>query len=171
MFQNNTRKNRVDPYRHGVLIGNYVEDIFGQDLSNKYYSSKESETQNWKSESKSRFQWPNNNDAVIKSSDAKISTNISNYDLNINFKKANELKQNDNIYKLSEKNTLKDFKKNFSVDKNVSTEGQRMLNKFHQQDCEGVFFTKKTGLVRDLFLGHGLDQHKFKDNEFSSNYK
>ena len=141
MFQKNTRKNRFDPYRHGVLVGNYVEDIFGQDLSNKYYLSNESETQNWKFELKSRFLWPNNNDPVIKSSDAKIITNIYNYDLNINFIKANELKQNENIYKLSEK-TLKDFKiKNFSVDKNVSTESHRMLNKFHQQECEGVFFT------------------------------
>ena len=170
MFQNSSNKNRVDPYRHGVLIGNYVEDIYGQDLAKKYYTSKDSETKTWKTESQSKFQWPNNDDQVIKRSEAKITTNVSNYDLNLNFKKEQNL-PNQNDFKLTEKNTIKDYKKTYSVDKNASTESQRMLNKFHQQDCEGVFFTKKSGLVRDLFLGHGLDQHKFKNNEFSSNYK
>jgi len=56
MFQNKTNKNRVDPYRHGVLIGNYVEDIYGQDLAKNYYSSKNSETNQWVSEAKSKFQ-------------------------------------------------------------------------------------------------------------------
>lgn len=176
MFQNNTRKNRVDPFRHGVLIGNYVEDLYGQDLAKKYYTNNDSETKNWKTESQNKFQWPNSNDQTVKKSEAILKINISNYDLNTDFAKKSinqptTQNYNDQNYKLPEKNTIKDYKKTYSVDKTVASEGQRMLNKFHQQDCDGVFFTKKSGLVRDLFLGHGLDQHKFKDNEFSSTYK
>jgi hypothetical protein len=175
MFQNKINKNRVDPYRHGVLIGNYVEDIYGQDLAKNYYSSKNSETNQWVSEAKSKFQWPNNNDPVVKSSESKLTTNVSMYDLNLNLKKPSENNQpnssNDDDFKLSQKNTIQDYKKTFSVNKTASTETQRMLNKFHQKDCDGVFLTKKTGLVRDLFFGHGLNQNKFKDTEFSSTYK
>ena len=91
MFQNNTRKNRVDPYRHGVLQGNYVEDIFGQDLVKKYYDTKVSETKDWKSETQIRYQWPNLNDPIVKKSDEKLTTNVSHYDLNIDFTKHHAL--------------------------------------------------------------------------------
>ena len=45
----------TNPYRSGVLIGNYVEDMFGLDLRKRYSNPRY--TQNI-SETKEQFRWP-----------------------------------------------------------------------------------------------------------------
>ena len=55
--------------------------------------------------------------------------------------------------------------------KDVNSETQRMLKDFHQRDTRAVLYTKKTGLVKKLFFGHGIDQTKFDSNEYASTYQ
>jgi hypothetical protein len=193
IFNQNYRKGYNNPYRHGVLIGNYSEDIFGEDLKHKY---EQGIKKNYVSETMDKFQWPklNIDDIKVPGNDLTMGCN-SNFDLNIDFNNKNVedyLKLQENFdkkqreYDLNDKN---EFLKNqikanvqekklvattnpeFTQEKDIKSETQDMLKVFHQKDSNGLLYTKNYGLVKHLFYGHGPDQNKFKSNEYASTYQ
>ena len=91
----------TNPYRSGVLIGNYVEDMFGLDLRKRY--SNPNRTRNI-SETKAQFRWPVYSPEQLgkTGNDLTMSCNM-NYDLNIDFKR-NKLEDFNPLIKPSEVN-------------------------------------------------------------------
>jgi len=175
-----SNQNFQNPYRSGVLIGNFVEDIYGNDLI-KHYEQEPNSSSKWLSESRSAFKQPEKvEDLRNKGNDMTMKYN-SNLDLNIDFTKKNlteiikaeETRMKD--YDLVDKNKfLKSqlptvIPPNFKPD--LKTETQKMLQHYHQQDANGLLYTKKYGLAKNLYLSHGLNQYKFGENEYSSTYE
>ena len=105
----------------------------------------------------------------------------SNLDLNIDFSKSTiaeilkEEEERSKEFDLKDKNLFlksqlptvlpPDFKKD------LHTETQKCLQQKHQTDANNLLYTKKYGMPRNLFLPHGLDQYKFNNNDYSSNYE
>ena len=175
-----SNKNFSNPYRSGVLVGNFVEDIYGNDLIKQYNKDSNTST-NWKSETRSAFNAPKLiENPRNKGNDMTMKYN-SNLDLNIDFTKKNlteiikaeETRMKD--YDLVDKNKfLKSqlptvIPEGFKPD--LKTETQKMLQHYHQQDANGVLYTKKFGLAKNLYLPHGMNQYKFGENEYSSTYE
>lgn len=190
-FYSTTTRGNFNPYRHGVLIGNFVEDIFGTDLQKRFRS--ESQGPSTKkfpiSEMVDKYRWPQHRqmDVITPGNDLTMPCN-SNFDLNIDFTKKNcedFLKlAKDNEYVLDNKNAFlpneikaefqaKKFYETmtgFKMPKDICSETQRRLKEFHMRDTKGVLYSKKQGLSGNLLFGHGMDQKKFKTNEFASTY-
>ena len=84
MFNQNHRKAFYNGYRQGVLIGNYSEDIFGQDLKEKQ-NREENKRENI-SETMDKFRYPNPSiqHTISPGNDLTLRSN-SNFDLNIDF--------------------------------------------------------------------------------------
>lgn len=111
MYQINTKKEYLNPYRHGVLIANYVEDIYGLDLINSYRNFKIDNKQ-YVSETREKFCNPK---YIINKNVKEESNRKPNFDLNIDFNKKtmsdinDQIKQNiinrDNRIKLINKNS------------------------------------------------------------------
>jgi len=189
IINRNFRKDYNNQYRHGVLIGNFAEDIIGEDLKlkhdNEYVDKKYFVT-----ETKEQFIWPQLKDNHVKNpgNDLTLKCN-SNFDLNIDFNAKNiedYLKlQGVNEFELKDKNVflpsqlkaensarkLEENRTGFIETNTINRETQNMLKNFHQQDANGLLFTKKSGLVKNLFFGHGMDQRKFENNEYASTYQ
>lgn len=191
MLTQNYRKGYSNPYRHGVLMGNFVEDIIGQDLKQNFEAestqAQYSHNANpvYQSEKMDAFQWPQLKEQHIKypGNDLTMKCN-SNFDLNIDFTKKNiedylRLEEK-NKYELNDKNIFlpgqikaeNDINNmtGMSNQKDINMETQNILKNYHVNDSRGVLFTKKSGLVKNLFFGHG-DQRNFDKNEYSSTYK
>ena len=190
-FYATSNRGNFNPYRHGVLIGNFVEDIFGTDLQKKFRSESQGESKRNQniSEMTDRYRWPQASEQDIKApgNDLTMGCN-SNFDLNIDFTKKNcedFLKlAKDNEYVLDNKNAflpneikaefqMKKFAETmsgFKPNKDICSETQRRLKGFHMKDTTGVLYTKKLGLSGNLLFGHGMDQRKFNTNEFASTY-
>ena len=89
-FYSTTSRGNFNPYRHGVLIGNFVEDIFGTDLQKRFRS--ESQGPSTKkfpiSEMVDKYRWPQHRqmDVITPGNDLTMPCN-SNFDLNIDFTK------------------------------------------------------------------------------------
>lgn len=180
------RKTYNNPYRHGVLIGNYSEDIFGQDIK-KQKENQEVDKRDYVSEKMEQYQWPELKEQHIKEPCNDLtSKHTSNFDLNIDFTKKNledyMTLQSSNVFELHDKNRFlpgqikeeyltKKLTGQISENKDIFTETQKMLNNFHQKDTRALLFTKKTGLVKNLFFAHGVDQKKFGENEYASTYQ
>jgi len=181
------KKNYINPYRHGVLIGNFVEDIIGEDLKNKYEEDeKQDKTQQYISETKNQFKWPKLNDHHIKvpGNDLTMRCN-SNFDLNIDFNKKNvsdylNLQHlTENEYQMNNKNLflknqivasdLTNKKFNPDIQDNIRSQTQSKLKEDHLRDSRGILYTKKSGLVKNLFFGHG-DQKTFEKNQYATTY-
>jgi len=175
-----SNKNFSNPYRSGVLVGNFVEDIYGNDLV-KQYEKESSTSSKWLSESRSAFNAPKKiEDPRNKGNDMTMKHN-SNLDLNIDFTKKNlsEIIKDEvtrmKDYDLIDKNKfLKTQLPTVAADgfrPDLKSETQKMLQHYHQLDAQGVLYTKKYGLAKNLYLSHGLNQYKFGDNEYSSTYE
>ena len=169
----------TNPYRSGVLIGNYVEDMFGLDLRKKYYNPARSMNI---SETKAQFRWPVYSEEQLGKSgnDLTMSCNM-NYDLNIDFKrnkledfnplvKPSEVNLNKNIFLPDEirlmkyKQNLEDQKNNIIRKDSMESQTQNALGQINAKDASTILFTKKTGISGNLLLGHG-DQNKFVKND------
>ena len=175
-----------NPYRSGVLIGNYVEDMFGLDLKQKYSNLRRSaDFQNY-SEKQDQYCWPK---YTIKQlgqtgNDLTMSCNM-NYDLNIDFNrnKVEDFKNlsKPNEYSLDNKNifmpdeikvvkyqkTLEDEKNQIIQKENIITQSQNALGQLNAKDANRILFTKKSGLSGNLLFGHG-DQNTFNQNDMAS---
>lgn len=189
IINKNYRKGYNNPYRHGVLMGNFVEDIIGQDLKKKQ-EDEQVDMKNYVSEKMDQFTWPQLKESHVKNTGNDLTMKCnSNFDLNIDFSGKNledYLKlQGVNEYELSDKNTFlpgqikaegqaKKYNESvtgFVEPNSIYNETQNMLKNFHQRDTSGHLFTKKSGLVKNLFFGHGIDQKNFDKNEYASTYQ
>ena len=169
----------TNPYRSGVLIGNYVEDMFGLDLRKKYTSPTHS---NNISETREQFSWPVYSLEQLgkPGNDLTMSCNM-NYNLNIDFKrnkledfkplvKPTEVNLNKNIFLPDEikimkyQKSLEDQKNNIVRKDTMESQTQNALGQINAKDASTILFTKKTGLSGNLLFGHG-DQNKFDKND------
>ena len=62
-FSASTTKGNFNPYRHGVLMGNFVEDTFGMDLQKRYQTESTIQGTGHKkpfpiSEFTDKYRWP-----------------------------------------------------------------------------------------------------------------
>ena len=181
------KKSYINPYQHGVLIGNFVEDIIGDDLTQKYEKNvKSDKSKQFISESKANFAWPKLSEDHIKvpGNDLTMKCN-SNFDLNIDFNKKNvgdylNLQHlTENEYQMNNKNLyLKNqiiasdliYKHNDpNKEDNIRSQTQSKLKEDHLNDSRGILYTKKSGLVKNLFFGHG-DQKNFEKNQYATTY-
>lgn len=110
IFYQNYRKEYVNPYRTGVKIGNYNEDLYGQELKEKYEKEKVNPKM-YMSETMDKFRWPRLRPRDIHHPGNELTmTQNSNFDLNIEVSKVNV----QDYLKLQEKNApyiLKDKNK------------------------------------------------------------
>jgi len=169
----------TNPYRSGVLIGNYVEDMFGLDLRKKYNNLGRSMNI---SETKEQYRWPVYSEEQLgkPGNDLTMSCNM-NYDLNIDFKrnkledfnpliKPSEVNLNKNIFLPDEirimkyKKSLEDEKNNIIRKDSMETQTQNALGQINAKDTSTILYTKKTGISGNLLFGHG-DQNKFEKND------
>ena len=174
-----------NPYRSGVLIGNYVEDMFGLDLKQKY--GKLSTSYNNLSEHRDQFRWPIYTKEQLTSPGNDLTMSCTmNYDLNIDFKK-NSTKDYENFGKIPtstlDKNAflpdeikmqsylkqLEDEKNCTVAKENVEDITNNTLRRLNANDAGTILFTKKTGLSGNLLFGHG-EQNKFDRNDLASVY-
>jgi hypothetical protein len=181
------KKNYINPYRHGVMIGNFVEDIIGEDLKQKYEKDDKSDkSQQFVSETKANFVWPKLGEDHIKvpGNDLTMKCN-SNFDLNIDFNKKNvsdylNLQHlTENEYQMNNKNLylknqiiaadLTNKFKDPNIQDNIRSQTQSKLKEDHLMDSRGILYTKKSGLVKNLFFGHG-DQKNFEKNQYATTY-
>ena len=181
------KKTYINPYRDGVLIGNFVEDLIGGDLTTKHNNDEQKDkSQLYKSESMSQFEWPKLQEEHIQvpGNDLTMKCN-ANFDFNIDFNKKNisdymnlqHLTENEyqmnnkNLYlkgQIQESDLMKKHN-NQKIDDNICGQTQSKLKQDHLQDSRGVLYTKKSGLVKNLFFGHG-DQKNFEKNEYATTY-
>ena len=163
-----------NPYRSGVLIGNYVEDMFGLDLKQKYGNLNRSSDLTGMSEKQDQYRWPRYSLEQLgqTGNDLTMSCNM-NYDLNIDFsrnkpedfkalKKFNEYSlDNKNIFMPDEmrimkyQKSLEDEKNNIIRKETMESQSQNALSKINAKDASTILFTKKTGLSGNLLFGHG----------------
>ena len=175
-----------NPYRSGVLIGNYVEDMFGLDLQQKYGNLRRSADYSNLSENKDQFGWPKYKLEQLgkTGNDLTMSCNM-NYDLNIDFsrKKPEDFKNltKFNEYSVDDKNIfmpdevrimkykklLEDEKNNIIRKESMETQSQNALSQINSKDASTLLFTKKTGLSGNLLFGHG-DHNSFNKSSLAS---
>ena len=175
-----------NPYRSGVLIGNYVEDMFGLDLKQKYGNLRHSTDFSNLSEKQDKYRWPvyKKEQLGIPGNDLTMSCNM-NYDFNIDFSRDNPKDYVNlakfNHYSLDNKNillpdeikimkynkSLENEKNNIIPKENIETQTQNALSTINAKDAGTLLFTKKTGLNGNLLFGHG-DQNKFNKNSLVS---
>ena len=180
-------KRGSNPYRSGVLIGNYVEDMFGLDLKQKYGNNlRRSADCTGLSESQDNYRWPKYSLKQLgqPGNDLTMSCNM-NYDLNIDFSRKNpeEFKtlSKFNEYSLDNKNifmpdeikilkyqkSLEDEKNGVIQKENIITQSQNALSQINAKDASTLLYTKKAGLSGNLLFGHG-QQNKFNKNSLVS---
>ena len=178
-----TGKSGTNPYRSGVLIGNYVEDMFGLDLQQKYSNLRKTVDL---SEQQDRYRWPYYKLEHLgkTGNDLTMSCNM-NYDLNIDFSrnkpedfkklsKPNEYAlDNKNIFLPDEikimkyKKTVENEKNNIIPKETMESQTQNALCKLNSRDATNILFTKKAGLSGNLLFGHG-DQNNFDKSNLAS---
>jgi hypothetical protein len=90
-FSASTTKGNFNPYRHGVLMGNFVEDTFGMDLQKRYQTESTVQGSGYKkpfpiSEFTDKFRWPvKGKEQYLYSLDEMSRTNTSGFNRNIDF--------------------------------------------------------------------------------------
>ena len=186
IFYQNYKKDFVNPYRTGVLIGNYNEDLFGKELNERYKNTKV-DPKNYLSESRDKFRWPESSEKDIgkPGNDMTMSHN-SNFDLNIvlsnsDFDDYVKLYQKNitNPYILDDKNKYTteeleaqqrlEIAKHLKKEPNLIDEIQKSLGRSIVKDTNGIFVTKKEGIHSHLIMGHG-SECGWKKGEYSSIY-
>ena len=180
-----------NPYRHGVLIGNYVEDTFGRDLREKYIKQSKTPTNKNSipiSEFTDKYRYPKITKEMLMNPGNELTmTCTSNFDLDIDFTRKNVKDfmglAKKNKYVLDNKNNFlptevqceyltkqyENEKNNITPQDNVYDQTQKTLKKFHMKDTMGILYSRKNGLLGNLLFGHGC-QSKFKTNEYASTY-
>ena len=157
----------TNSYRSGVLIGNYVEDMFGLDLRHKYNNNRRSVNI---SETKDQYRWPVYSIQQLgkPGNDLTMSCNM-NYDLNIDFKrkkledfnpliKSSEVNLNKNIFLPDEiklvkyQKSLEDQKNNVIRKDTMESQTQNALSQINAKDASTVLFTKKNGITWEFIV-------------------
>lgn len=93
MYSLSQKKEYVNPYRHGVNIGNFVEDIIAQDLVSMYKRRKPDYSM-YLSETRDKYCDP----SLLPNKNIKAESNRKpNFDLNIDFSKRTMKDINDQI--------------------------------------------------------------------------
>ena len=175
-----------NPYRSGVLIGNYVEDMFGLDLKQKYGNLGKSTEFTGISEKQDKYRYP----SYTKEQLGRVGNDLTmpcnmNYDLNIDFTKKNpeDFKnmpefnenslENKNIFMPDEIRITK-YLQNIENEKNnmipkgtVESQAHDALSQINANEASKLLFTKKTGLNGNLLFGHGC-QKKFTTSSLVS---
>ena len=190
MFYQHYNKRYVNPYRTGVKIGNYNEDLFGQELQEKYKNARPNQKM-YISETMDKYKWPQLQPQHVHVAGNEMTmTQNSNFDLNLDINN-NNLRD---YFKLQEKNkpfTLQDKNKFLSSqiieeqkmkqinketgftesnafptkEEMLQDEMQGMLGKYHIKDTNGIMYTTNSGLNSKLLFGHG-DQKDFNKTEY-----
>lgn len=191
MFQTSIKKDYINPYRHGVYIGNFVEDIFGQDLKKKHEVTEQNikDPKNYLSEMKDKYRYPSLDPKHIKIEKNDLTSgHNSNYDLNIDFTKQTiqqlreqlEREENDkyllkdkNIFLANQVKSISEHDKLTGANRQeqgIETEIERKLQTFNESDARGLLYTKRSGLSNTLLKEHGSENTR-RNKEFSSIYK
>ena len=142
---NRYRRNYVNPYRSGVKIGNYNEDLFGKELAEKAKQidyNRPNTVKNFISESMDQYRWPKQNEKTMHNFGNEIAkTNKSNFDLNIVFNKQNF----DDYMKVYQRNEQNPFiledKNQFAKDEYNVKQRRNLYNKSMQrrpQSASGI---------------------------------
>ena len=134
---NTFRRNYVNPYRSGVKIGNYNEDLFGKELAEKAKQidyNRPKTANNFISESMDQYRWPKQNENTMHNFGNDIAkTNKSNFDLNIVFNKQNF----DDYLKVYQRNEQNPFiledKNQFAKDEYNVKQRRNLYNKSMQR--------------------------------------
>ena len=134
---NTFRRNYVNPYRSGVKIGNYNEDLFGKELAEKAKQidyNRPKTANNFISESMDQYRWPKQNENTMHNFGNDIAkTNKSNFDLNIVFNKQNF----DDYMKVYQRNEQNPFiledKNQFAKDEYNVKQRRNLYNKSMQR--------------------------------------
>jgi hypothetical protein len=145
---NTFRRNYVNPYRSGVKIGNYNEDLFGKELAEKAKQidyNRPNTVKNFVSESMDQYRWPKQNENTMHNFGNDIAkTNKSNFDLNIVFNKQNF----DDYMKVYQRNEQNPFiledKNQFAKDEYNVKQRRNIYNKSIQKRPQSA-----NGIVRN----------------------
>ena len=125
---NSFRRQYINPYRSGVKIGNYNEDLFGKELAEKAKQIDYNRPQTariYVSESMDQYRWPKQNKNTMHNFGNNLSkTNKSNFDLNIVFNKQNF----DDYMKVYQRNEQNPF---ILEDKNSFTKDEYNVKQRH----------------------------------------
>lgn len=187
IFYQNYRKEYVNPYRTGVKIGNYNEDLFGVELKQKY-SKEKVDPKMFVSETMDKYAWPRPKTSIprMKGNDMTM-PQTSNFDLNIDFSQKNiedyRKLQEKSPYILDDKNKF--LREELNEDalngdiggdpklrgKNLYNATQKTLSQSHVKDTNGLLYTKNSGLKSQLLMGHGMDQNNFYKTEYATTYQ
>ena len=184
-------RDNFNPYRHGVLLHNYVEDTFGQDLQKAYIKKSKrplTADQIPISEFTDKYRWPRlTKEQLYNPGNELTMTCTSNFDLDIDFTRKNI---NDfmglakkNKYVLDNKNAFlpievqseylskkyEEEQNGILNEDNIYNQTQRALKKDHMKDAMGVLYSRVNGLTGNLLFGHGC-QKNFGKNQFASTY-
>ena len=133
-FNYNTfRRQYINPYRSGVKIGNYNEDLFGKELAEKAKKidyNRPQTARNYISESMDQYRWPKQNSNTMYNFGNNLSkTNKSNFDLNIVFNKQN-FDDYMKIYQRTEQNPyILEDKNQFTKDEYNVRQRKNLYNK------------------------------------------
>ena len=130
---NNYRRQYINPYRSGVKIGNYNEDLFGKELAEKSKQidyNRPKTGKNFISESMDQYRWPKQNSNTMYNFGNNLSkTNKSNFDLNIVFNKQN-FDDYMKIYQRNEQNPyILEDKNQFTKDEYNVRQRKNLYNK------------------------------------------
>ena len=130
---NNYRRQYINPYRSGVKIGNYNEDLFGKELAEKAKQidyNRPKTGKNFISESMDQYRWPKQNSNTMYNFGNNLSkTNKSNFDLNIVFNKQN-FDDYMKIYQRNEQNPyILEDKNQFTKDEYNVRQRKNLYNK------------------------------------------
>lgn len=152
MFNVQSRKEYINPYRTGVLIGNYSEDIFGKDLAIKY--NKEPHYSNYITEKADKYRNPqlifNKNVNPIYERDLQ-----PNYDLKIDFTKTTikELREDlakKDIEKEEFLNKLKN-QSNFDTKENLSLNQVNSIDsQVNKKKCDSIVKNQRDAVLSRL---------------------
>ena len=145
---NTFRRHYVNPYRSGVKIGNYNEDLFGKELAEKARQidyNRPNTAKNFISESMDQYRWPKQNENTMHNFGNDIcKTNKSNFDLNIVFNKQNF----DDYMKVYQRNEQNPFiledKNQFAKDEYNVKQRRNLYNKSMQRRPQSA-----SGIVRN----------------------
>lgn len=180
-------RDKISPYRTGVLIGNYVEEMFGLDLRQKYANTNMGKSINI-TEHREKYKWPIYSEAQLKSPGNDMTRSCSsNYNLNIDFsrKKPSDFKNLEKVNKfgLTENNSFSPEEMKMSLyrkfletektglipkeDANSST--QKALSAIQAKDAAKILESKGTGLQKEFIFSHGDQDEEKKKNMYHGN--
>jgi hypothetical protein len=123
-FSASTTKGNFNPYRHGVLMGNFVEDDFGMDLQKRYQTESTVQGSGYKkpfpiSEFTDKYRWPvKGKETFVLDYNEKIKANNTYFNKNIDFTKTD---CNDYVKQLQDNNTNNNKINNNQINTNGKT--------------------------------------------------